>query len=414
MTYLAPRLTQVPAPAGCDSEAEGGEGEGASRMALALIACAHRSATNASKRSHSARRRTATAPLARSVAPPLHFTSCSAFVPRQPRRECKATVYGRCRCKLTRCYSGVLQEMAFCEPLRPGPSPVASMCMVHLQRVCGEDRMNISKCDRCVEAAVKSAPHEFNCTERQEREFCEIHPAPSFGCERQLLEQCGALRHDQDKCDMCVKTHEDKDNCTKREGALEPDRCVALARGRRPSTELVRELTLCFAVCTCGVGVELTFCNSTHPPSPGPISDKCEAALAHKCAPARKEGQRECDACVKTVGATEHCTVREGKQPREPGSCIFPPRSPVGHAERSAMSQSYPTAMHPSRSMIAVRKCSRSRAKTLKRKGPKSATNALRRCTPRSLISRALAVTSSPIVAPLLNLGPLKTNVTRC
>ena len=59
----------------------------------------------------------------------------------------------------------------------------------------------------------------------------------------------------------------------------------------------------------------MTFCNATHPPTPGPISDKCEMALAHKCAAARQEGQQQCDMCVKTVGATEQCTIREGKQP---------------------------------------------------------------------------------------------------
>lgn len=111
------------------------------------------------------------------------------------------------------------QEMAFCEPLHPTPSPVASMCMLYLQKACGDDRRNITECDRCVEKAASSAPATLNCTTRQEREFCEIQPAPSFGCERELMQQCGHLRGDQDKCDMCVKQNGDHDNCTRREGA---------------------------------------------------------------------------------------------------------------------------------------------------------------------------------------------------
>lgn len=162
------------------------------------------------------------------------------------------------------------QELSFCQPLRP----VASSCMMHLERECGHDRMNISLCDKCVEKSVTPA---FNCTPRQEREFCEIRPAPSFACERELMEECGKVRHDQDKCDLCVKKiplgPKTDGNCTKRE--------------------------------------ELTFCNATHPPAPGPVSKKCEEVLKKTCSADRKKGQRECDLCVKKAGAEEHCTIRE-------------------------------------------------------------------------------------------------------
>jgi hypothetical protein len=160
------------------------------------------------------------------------------------------------------------QEMAFCETMRPD----VSKCELELRKVCAVDVGNQTKCDKCVRNKVDPA---WKCTAREELAFCERRPAPTWGCERDLEKLCGAERREgEEACDKCVRKVDRKlKNCTKRE--------------------------------------ELTFCNATHPPTPGPVSRECEEALRKDCVSARRESQHACDLCVEKVGPKEHCTERE-------------------------------------------------------------------------------------------------------
>merc|ERR1712159_243658 len=63
----------------------------------------------------------------------------------------------------------------------------------------------------------------------------------------------------------------------------------------------------------CTLREELAFCNATHPPTPGPVSKKCEEVLAKDCASARRTSQRDCDECVRKLDAGKrvNCTRRD-------------------------------------------------------------------------------------------------------
>ena len=79
-------------------------------------------------------------------------------------------------------------------------------------------------------------------------------------------------RGDLQKCEECAQSHYKKDNCTKREA--------------------------------------LTFCQLLPPPTPAPVSDKCQTLLKEKCEDVAADREK-CEECLEKLEPKDGCTLKE-------------------------------------------------------------------------------------------------------
>jgi hypothetical protein len=118
-------------------------------------------------------------------------------------------------------------------PGPPGPSPptpsppIAHKCEAALKDDCGQDRKNVTKCEKCVNRNHKDLL-AAKCTERDVVEYCRVSPGPSpppppgppgpkGRCGEELDKECGDVRARKSECLACVFQHAEvlkRANCT--------------------------------------------------------------------------------------------------------------------------------------------------------------------------------------------------------